>query len=214
MTADSFTLSEKGCTCLGEDYAPFCDKSISAGAKRLYVPSLDMPDKQIDGLIDYVLSSDARLAVTCSQTLESAGKIDARFARSPVMLLYEFGLLERTAVISGVFLDKDDLALMAQERVPLVVLPSHDAGYGHGVAPICAATERGVRVFVGTGDGAHYPNRNVIYEAAVLGLLVSAQMNRQNAVSARELAKMCLPEPISGSQIAKTEKRIKNVNII
>ena len=214
MTADSFTLSEKGCTCLGEDYAPFCDKSVSAGAKRLYVPSLDMPDKQIDGLIDYVLSSDARLAVTCSQTLESAGKIDARFARSPVMLLYEFGLLERTAVISGVFLDKDDLALMAQERVPLVVLPSHDAGYGHGVAPICAATERGVRVFVGTGDGAHNPNRNVIYEAAVLGLLVSAQMNRQNAVSARELAKMCLPEPISGSQIAKTEKRIKNVNII
>ena len=173
-----------------------------------------MPDKQIDGLIDYVLSSDARLAVTCSQTLESAGRIDARFARSPVMLLYEFGLLERTAVISGVFLDKDDLALMAQERVPLVVLPSHDAGYGHGVAPICAATERGVRVFVGTGDGAHNPNRNVIYEAAVLGLLVSAQMNRQNAVSARELAKMCLPEPISGSQIAKTEKRIKNVNII
>lgn len=162
MTADSFTLSEKGCTCLGEDYAPFCDKSISAGAKRLYVPSLDMPDKQIDGLIDYVLSSDARLAVTCSQTLESAGRIDARFARSPVMLLYEFGLLERTAVISGVFLDKDDLALMAQERVPLVVLPSHDAGYGHGVAPICAATERGVRVFVGTGDGAHNPNRNVI----------------------------------------------------
>ena len=214
MTADSFTLSEKGCTCLGEDYAPFCDKSISAGAKRLYVPSLDIPDKQIDGLIDYVLSSDARLAVTCSQTLESAGRIDARFARSPVMLLYEFGLLERTAVISGVFLDKDDLALMAQERVPLVVLPSHDAGYGHGVAPICAATERGVRVFVGTGDGAHNPNRNVIYEAAVLGLLVSAQMNRQNAVSARELAKMCLPEPISGSQIAKTEKRIKNVNII
>lgn len=214
MTADSFTLSEKGCTCLREDYAPFCDKSISAGAKRLYVPSLDMPDKQIDGLIDYVLSSDARLAVTCSQTLESAGRIDARFARSPVMLLYEFGLLERTAVISGVFLDKDDLALMAQERVPLVVLPSHDAGYGHGVAPICAATERGVRVFVGTGDGAHNPNRNVIYEAAVLGLLVSAQMNRQNAVSARELAKMCLPEPISGSQIAKTEKRIKNVNII
>ena len=213
MTADSFTLSEKGCTCLGEDYAPFCDKSISAGAKRLYVPSLDMPDKQIDGLIDYVLSSDARLAVTCSQTLESAGRIDARFARSPVMLLYEFGLLERTAVISGVFLDKDDLALMAQERVPLVVLPSHDAGYGHGVAPICAATERGVRVFVGTGDGAHNPNRNVIYEAAVLGLLVSAQMNRQNAVSARELAKMCLPEPISGSQIAKTEKRIKTVNI-
>lgn len=214
MTADSFTLSEKGCTCLGEDYAPFCDKSVSTGAKRLYVPSLDMPDKQIDGLIDYVLSSDARLAVTCSQTLESAGRIDARFARSPVMLLYEFGLLERTAVISGVFLDKDDLALMAQERVPLVVLPSHDAGYGHGVAPICAATERGVRVFVGTGDGAHNPNRNVIYEAAVLGLLVSAQMNRQNAVSARELAKMCLPEPISGSQIAKTEKRIKNVNII
>ena len=214
MTADSFTLSEKGCTCLGEDYAPFCDKSVSAGAKRLYVPSLDMPDKQIDGLIDYVLSSDARLAVTCSQTLESAGRIDARFARSPVMLLYEFGLLERTAVISGVFLDKDDLALMAQERVPLVVLPSHDAGYGHGVAPICAATERGVRVFVGTGDGAHNPNRNVIYEAAVLGLLVSAQMNRQNAVSARELAKMCVPEPISGSQIAKTEKRIKNVNII
>ena len=214
MTADSFTLSEKGCTCLGEDYAPFCDKSVSAGAKRLYVPSLDMPDKQIDGLIDYVLSSDARLAVTCSQTLESAGRIDARFARSPVMLLYEFGLLERTAVISGVFLDKDDLVLMAQERVPLVVLPSHDAGYGHGVAPICAATERGVRVFVGTGDGAHNPNRNVIYEAAVLGLLVSAQMNRQNAVSARELAKMCLPEPISGSQIAKTEKRIKNVNII
>ena len=195
---------------LEERFAPFCDAALCDGVKRLYVPSLDLPDKTLDKLIDHALGCDAELTVVCSRTLTEAGVIDARFGKSPVMLLHEFGLLDRSTVISGVYLDKDDLALMAQEGAPLVLTPTSDAGHGYGVAPVCAAVERGVKLRIGTGDGAYNRARDVVREAALLRLLVSTQMNKSDAVPTYALAKMCLPIGARESDIKNIENKIIN----
>ncbi len=191
-------------------YAPWCDESVRAGAKSIYVPSLDLSDKSLDKLIEYTLDNDVSLAVKCSQTLTEAGRIDSRFSRSPVMLLHEFGLLNHSTVISGVYLDKDDLALMAQEGTPLAVLPTYDSGCGFGVAPVCAALGYGVKIGIGTCGGEYNRNHNVIYEAAALRLLVSAQMNKRDAVSVAELAKMCAVDGATENDLKQIENEISS----
>lgn len=194
----------------GRAYAPQCEESFKSGADYLYVPTLDLPDKTIDKLIDYTLSGGVRLLTVCSRTLTETGKIDSRFGKGPVMLLHEFGLLEYSTVISGVYLDKDDLSLMAQEGVTLVVLPSADAGCGYGVAPVRAALDRGVNVKIGSADGFNNSERNIIGEAKLLRLLASAQMNKRDAVTALELAKMCVCESADTEYINETAKIIDN----
>ena len=194
----------------GRAYAPYCAEAVECGAPRLYVPTLHLPDKALDTLIDYALTKRAHLLVSCSQTLCEAGQIDARFGKSPVMALHEFGLLGQSTVISGVYLDKEDLALMAQEGVQLTVLPSHDAGYGNGVAPVCAALRAGVRVRIGSGDGKYNARRDILREAALLRLLVSVQLNKQNALSVRDAAAMCGSD-ISAVTRAAAEREIQTI---
>lgn len=195
----------------GNVYAPFCNDAIKAGIKKIYVPTLDLPDKTLDKLIEYSFESDAELAVSCASDLEETGIIDSRFGKSPVMLLHEFGLLDKSVIISGVYLDKDDLSLMAQQNVPLVVLPSSDAGAGHGVAPVCAALDKGVIVRLGSGDGTYNVTHSVLYEAAVLRLLVSAQMNRADAVNPETLALMCVSENTSKEDIKIISDKIQKI---
>ncbi len=172
--------------------APFCAQAMACGAKKLYVPSLDVTDKALDELIAYTLENDVWLWVRCSPTLEDAGKIDSRFGKSAVMLLHECGLLERATVVGGAYLDKDDLSLMAQESVTLVLLPSFDAGYGNGIPPVCAALDKGVRVRLGSGDGVYNPARDMEGEKKLLRLLASAQMNKRDAVSEEAAEEMIL----------------------
>lgn len=185
------------------------DYAIESGAKKLYVPSLDIPDKDIDKLIDYSLSVGAELLAVCGSSLTEMGIIDARFGKSPVMLLHEFGLLGQSRIISGVYLDKDDLALMSQEGVSLTVLPTSDAGCGNGIAPVCAAVKCGVTVRIGTGSGLYNRTRNVIQEAAFLRIALSAQLNKKDAITPGELAKMCVADNATPGDIVQTEKLIK-----
>lgn len=188
-------------------YVSLCDEAMAGGEKYLYLPTLDLPDKTLDALIDYTLENKAHLAVRCCSTLTEAGRIDSRFGKSAVMLLHEFGLLEHSTVISGVYLDKDDLSLMAQEEVPLVVLPSEDAGYGNGIAPVYSAIERSVQVKLGSGDGVYNPSRSVLKEAALLRLLVAAQMNKRDALPLEVLSRMCAADA-TAREMAEIEKMI------
>ena len=198
--------------CGGESdtaYTEFSPAAVQGGAKRLYVPSLDLPDPALDTLIGYVSENDVRILVSCSRTLEEAGRIDSRFGKSPVLLLHAFGLLPYAEVVGGVYLDKDDLSLMAQEGVPLIALPTTDAGHGYGVAPVAAAIARGVRVRLGTGDGTFNRARSIWREAAVLRLLAAAQMNRQDVVTAQNAARMCLGDDATQAQIAAAAQVIE-----
>ena len=189
-------------------FVPFCKEAISSGATKLYLPTLDLPNKTFDLLIEYALDTGAELAARCGSDLTETGIIDSRFGKSPVMLLHEFGLLSQTRLIGGVYLDKDDLALMAQEGVSLTVLPSTDAGEGNGIAPVCAALNAGVKTRIGTGSGAFNFKRSIIFEAVFLRIAVSAQMNKREAVSTRELAKMCSCAHANDESIKRIEREI------
>lgn len=147
----------------------------------IYLPSMldfDLLEKACDAIFD----NGVRAVVRASYSLEETGIIEARCKLSPVMFLHKLGILGMCTIASGVCLDNDDLDLMAQENVPLVLLPTADAGYGNGFAPVCAAVRRGVRVGIGTFDGKYNRSASPDAELRFLTLIANAEMHAENAL--------------------------------
>lgn len=168
--------------------APY-SKSLADGIEAVYLN--DMLDEDVLGsACDYIINNNARAIVRAAFDLEEAGIIEARYKLSPIMLLHKLGILGSCTIAGGVCLDNDDLDLMAQENVPLILLPTADAGYGYGFAPVCAAIGRGIRVGIGTYDCKYNPTGDLDYELKFLTLTANAEMRSENALSEKILKKI------------------------
>ncbi|MDE6201185.1 MAG: hypothetical protein K2M47_04825 [Clostridiales bacterium] len=161
-------------------------KSLGAGVSEIYLPDM-ADDDLLENACDYILSNNARAVIRAAYDLTEAGIIEARYKLSPIMLLHKLGILGQCTVAGGVCLDNDDMDLMAQEGVPLILLPTACAGYGHGFAPVCAAVHRGIRIGVGTFDCKYNTNADLDYEMKFLTLTANAEMRTENALSKETL---------------------------
>ena len=155
----------------------------------IYMPTM-LDEDVLGSACDYIVTTGAHAIVRTAFDLEESGIIEARHKLSPIMLLHKLGVLGNCTIAGGVCLDNDDLDLMAQERVPLILLPTTDAGYGHGFAPVCAAARRGLRIGIGTFDGKYNKNADLDYELEFLRLTANAEMSVENALSDEQLIKI------------------------
>ncbi len=164
------------------------DNTVANG--NIFIPSL-ADETDIECAFDYLLNNVGTTAIVHTAfDLEETGIIEARYKLSPIMLLHKIGVLDRCIIAGGVCLDNDDLDLMAQENVPLVLLPTADAGYGHGFAPVCAALRRGIRVGIGTYDGKYNSMHDLDVEANFLRLTANAEMRTQDALTENDIKKI------------------------
>ena len=93
--------------------------------------------------------------------------------RSPVVYLDSLGVLsERTVMVHCVWVDDDDLAIMAERGVKVVHNPSANAFLGDGIAPVRKMLEHGIPVCLGT-DGGCTNNRQSIFEEMRMAALVA-----------------------------------------
>lgn len=198
-TADA-ARARRGCdivvTCCadidgdGVERITLFDDSIGTdNVGNIYLPSM-LDESALERACDYLVTNDARAVVRAAYDLEEAGLIEARYKLSPIMLLHKLGVLDRCTIAGGVCLDNDDLDLMAQEGVALILLPTADAGYGHGYAPVCAAVNRGLRVGIGTFDGKYNRSASLDEEIKFLTLTANAEMRTENALDAATLKKI------------------------
>lgn len=178
----------------------YCGNGHLGGA-NVYVPFAegvtgnvyldDMLDEQrLAEFCDHIVTSGARAIVRAAFDINEAGKIEAAYKLSPIMLLHKLGVLGSCTIAGGVCLDNDDLDLMAQENVPLVLTPTASAGYGHGFAPVVAAVRRGLKLGIGTFDGKYNTAHDVAYEAEFLRLTANAEMSTENALDNKTLARI------------------------
>lgn len=163
--------------------------SLAAGVDEIYLDNM-LDEDLLGGACDYIINNNARAIVRAAFDLEEAGIIEAKYKLSPIMLLHKLGILSRCTIAGGVCLDNDDLDLMAQENVPLILLPTADAGYGHGFAPVCAAISRGIRVGIGTYDCKYNRTADLDYELKFLSITANAEMRTENALSESTLKKI------------------------
>lgn len=155
----------------------------------IYLPSM-CDETELENACDYIVSTGARMIVHAAYELEESGLIEARYKLSPIMLLHKLGVLSNCTIAGGVCLDNDDLDLMAQEGVPLILLPTASAGYGCGFVPVCAAIKRGIRIGIGTFDNKYNRNADLDYEMEFLRLTTNADMSRENALTDIELSRI------------------------
>ena len=167
-------------------FTPYTD-TVTSG--NIYLPDM-LDESLLESACDYLITSGANAIVHAAYDMEEAGIIEARYKLSPIMLLHKLGILSQCTIAGGVCLDNDDLDLMAQEGVPLVLLPTADAGYGHGFAPVCAAVHRGLRVGIGTFDGKYNKSADLDCELRFLTLTANAEMRTENALDERTLKKI------------------------
>jgi cytosine/adenosine deaminase-related metal-dependent hydrolase len=112
----------------------------------------------------------------------------ARRAHSPVHLLAELGIAAtaRPLLIHGVQFDASDVALAAHYDCPVAHCPASNAKLGHGVAPLRALLDAGVRVGLGTDSVASNNRLDVLDEARLAALQQRAVLARGDALGADE----------------------------
>jgi 5-methylthioadenosine/S-adenosylhomocysteine deaminase len=111
-----------------------------------------------------------------------------RRAHSPVHLLAELGVAQvaRPLLIHGVQFDEGDVALAALYDCPVAHCPASNAKLGHGVAPLRALLDAGVRVGLGTDSVASNNRLDVLDEARTAALTQRAALRRADALTAEE----------------------------
>lgn len=97
-------------------------------------------------------------------------------ARSSVALLHAVGALRaKPLIIHGVRMDTEDVALLAAAQCAVAHCPVSNARFGHGIAPLRAMLDAGLRVGIGTDSVASNNRMDVLDEARVAHLMASAR---------------------------------------
>jgi 5-methylthioadenosine/S-adenosylhomocysteine deaminase len=107
---------------------------------------------------------------------------------SPVRFLDSLGVLsERTLMVHCVWVDEDDLAVMADRGVGVVHNPSANAFLGDGIAPLRDMLSRSIPVALGTDGGCTNNRQSIFEEMRMAALLAKATQTDAAAVSASDV---------------------------
>jgi cytosine/adenosine deaminase-related metal-dependent hydrolase len=97
-------------------------------------------------------------------------------ARSSVALLHDAGALRaRPLIIHAVRVDAEDIALLAASGCAVAHCPVSNARFGHGIAPLRALLDAGIRVGIGTDSVASNNRMDVLHDARVAHLMACAR---------------------------------------
>lgn len=143
------------------------------------------------GTIRVALDLAAELDVPCHLHLAEAryerDLISERFGLTPVRLLAEHGLLDpRLVAIHAVWLDDEEIDLIAAAGVGVVHCPGANAFLGDGIARVREMIDRGVRVALGPDGGCANNRQSVLDEMRMASLLAKARLEDGSALPAPE----------------------------
>ena len=108
-------------------------------------------------------------------------------ARSSVALLHEAGALKaKPLIIHAVRTDAQDIALLAESGCAVAHCPVSNARLGHGIAPVRALLDAGVRVGIGTDSVASNNRMDVLDESRVAHLMACTREKSWRALPAAQ----------------------------
>ncbi|HEY2853698.1 MAG TPA: amidohydrolase family protein [Gemmatimonadaceae bacterium] len=110
--------------------------------------------------------------------------VDPR-ARSPIALLASLDVLAaKPLLIHCVRVDEDDIALIAGTQCSIAHCPASNAKLGHGIAPLKAFLDTGVRVGLGSDSVASNNRMDILEEARTASLFQRALHGRFDEMDA------------------------------
>lgn len=135
------------------------------------------------------LEAAATLGVPCHLHLAEASyeveQVRERYGTTPVRLLQREGLLTEDLVgVHGVWLDDEELDLMADANAALVHCPGANAFLGDGIARVPEMLSRGIRVGLGPDGGCANNRQSVFDEMRMSSLAAKARLTDGGAMDA------------------------------
>ncbi|HQR46651.1 MAG TPA: amidohydrolase [Thermoanaerobaculia bacterium] len=147
----------------------------------------------------------APLLIHVSETQDEQRQVKEKYGTSPVKWLDAIGFLSpRVLAAHGVWLDAEDLKILAAKKVAVSHNPESNMKLGSGVAPVVAARTAGVTVGLGTDGVAGSNNDLDMWEAMdFAGKLAKVTALDPTVLPARDLLRMAT---IEGAKALGLEK--------
>jgi 5-methylthioadenosine/S-adenosylhomocysteine deaminase len=130
------------------------------------------------------------LDVPCHLHLAEASyerdQIKERYGTTPVRLLHREGLLsQRLVTIHTVWVDDEELDMLAEADVGVVHCPGANAFLGDGIARLPEMIDRGIRVALGPDGGCANNRQSIFEEMRQAMLMAKARLRDGSALTAR-----------------------------
>jgi 5-methylthioadenosine/S-adenosylhomocysteine deaminase len=126
----------------------------------------------------------ALFQIHLSETQAECTEVFERYGMSAPALLAKEGALDgRVLAAHAVWLDDDDLAIVAEHDVAVAHCPGSNGKLGSGIAPLRTLLERGVRVGLGTDGPASNDDLHLWDEMRLAAILARATAGDPEAVS-------------------------------
>jgi 5-methylthioadenosine/S-adenosylhomocysteine deaminase len=107
-----------------------------------------------------------------------------RYGLTPLRWLDSLGVLgPRSCLVHGVWLDEEEIEIVAEARARLIHCPSSNMFLGDGIAPIGRYLEKGIQVALGTDSGSASNRMSVFADMRQAVLLQRAAQLSQTALS-------------------------------
>ena len=135
------------------------------------------------------LETAQELSTPCHLHLAEASyekdQIQQRFGTTPVRLLAREGLLgESLVTIHAVWVDEEELDLLAEANTGVVHCPGANAFLGDGIAPVPEMLRRGIRVALGPDGGCANNRQSIFDEMRMASLVAKARLTDGGALDA------------------------------
>jgi len=144
-----------------------------------------------------------------SETSEEVEMILGRYGKRPARHLHDLDLLdERTVAAHCIWLDEEEIELMAAGRVKVVHDPESNMKLSAGIAPVPAMIKRGIVVGLGTDGAASNNNLDLIGEMGMTAKLHKVSSEDPTVLEAAKVVEMAT---IGGARVLGLSDRIGSI---
>jgi cytosine/adenosine deaminase-related metal-dependent hydrolase len=146
-----------------------------------------------------------------AEILRARGIPVVRRSYSPVHWLAEMGVLvAQPLLIHCVRVDESDIAFIADAGCGVAHCPASNAKFGHGVAPVLAMLDAGIRVGLGSDSVASNNQMDLLAEARLAALLQNAVSGRSDGLSGERALALAT---IGGARALGLDDRIGTLEV-
>ena len=158
----------------------------------LYAHSIYTVDEaQFSNLIHLSKKHKLPVYTHMSETLQEVSDCNAKYDLTPTKLLEDLGFFDvPCSVAHGVYLEHEDIDILAKYNVNVVSNPASNLKLGSGIAPLYSLDKMGVNIALGT-DGASSNNAlDMFREMYLASVLQKAQLKDASVISAKKVIEM------------------------
>ncbi len=175
------------CRDLADDYLDDPLVHIQPAPHSLHAAS----PETIRVALELAESLDAPCHLHLAEASYERAQIEERYGATPVRLLHREGLLnERLLAIHSVWVDDEEMDLLAASGAGVVHCPGANAFLGDGMARVPEMLSRGIRVALGPDGGCANNRQSVFDEMRGATLVAKAQARDGSALDARTAFRM------------------------